>query len=358
MRYMRRFIFILLFGLNLLGLYGWASGVTLDLLPVQDAVMMKTPDDGHDHLNRLIGQARISVHMMIYHLSDETIVESLIAASQRGVEVTVIMDRQSTLKNSGKILFEKLNSSGVRAVQSSKAFSISHVKAFSIDRKTLFVSTMNFIKSWAIMRDYGLTTSEPTLVEEYEKVFAADLVNAQNNTKDTPELTAPNLVWSPVNSRERLTKLIDSAQSEVEAQVENLTDAYVIASLGNAAKRGVHVRLLTPQCVLGGPYNNDKALKMLNEVGVDTRVMPNPSSRSVPYMHTKTLSIDGRTAFLGSENYSLNSLSYAREFGIVFQNASAIDFLHKGFEEDWGKSVKYSTLPEKYCDKAVPLIVE
>lgn len=321
-----------------------------DFLNIDDAVMTKTPDLGHTVIYNLIDNAQSSIHLMIYHLTDDQVINKLIEAQKRGVEVCIIFDNQTASAGNGKILFQKMLDAGIHIVKSSSGFSISHVKSFSVDKKILFVSTMNFIKSFATMRDYGLTTSEPSLIAEFESVFATDLQNSQTGGTITPPLSVNNLVWSPVNSRDKLTALIDSAKNEVRLTVENITDAYITASLGNAAKRGVTVRMLTPECVFGGAYNNERALKTLNEWGVDTRVTPNPISADIPYMHSKTISVDGQIAFIGSENYSLNSLSYAREFGIIFKNNQAINFLNSTFDQDWEKSVKFASLPAGHCD--------
>lgn len=330
--------------------FSGGTDVYSDFLNIDDAVMTKTPDLGHTVIYDLIDNAKISIHLMIYHLTDELVVSKLIEAQKRGVEVSIIFDNKTASFGNAKILFQRLLDAGIHIVKSSSGFSISHVKSFSVDNKILFISTMNFIKSFSTMRDYGLTTSEPSLIAEYESVFATDLQNSQTGGTVTPVLSVNNLVWSPVNSRDKLTALIDSAQNEVRLTVENITDAYITASLGNAAKRGVTVRVLTPECVYGGAYNNERALKTLNEWGADTRVMPNPVSADVPYMHSKTISIDDKIAFIGSENFSINSLSYAREFGIIFKNNKAISFLNETFDQDWGKSVKFASLPAGHCD--------
>lgn len=327
------------------------SAVGSDLLSLDDIEMTKTPDLGHTKIYELVDHAQSSVHMMIYHLSDEILIQKLIEAKQRGVEVTIIMDNQNASNKSGTLIYDKLVSSGINAVKSSKGFSITHVKSFSVDNKIIFLSTMNFIKSFSLMRDFGLTTSEQSLIQEFENVFQTDLKNSQNGGKDTPNLSAPNLVWSPVNSRDKITQYIDAAQNDVQVTVENLTDSYVIASLGNAAKRGLKVRVLTPECVLGGTYNNERGLKILTEAGVMTRVIPSPSSNETPYMHAKTFVVDKQIGFLGSENYSLNSLSYARELGVLFKNPKAIEFLDETFEQDWAKSIKYADLAPNHCDK-------
>ena len=40
-------------------------------------------------------------------------------------------------------------------------------------------------------------------------------------------------------------------------------------------------------------------------------------------MHSKMIQIDGATTFVGSVNFSINSLTKARELGVIFANAPA-----------------------------------
>ena len=67
--------------------------------------------------------------------------------------------------------------------------------------------------------------------------------------------------------------------------------------------------------------------------------MPTPSSTDTPYMHAKTIIVDQRVAFLGSENFSYSSLSASRETGVVFSNPNAIQSVNAVFQKDWSNAV-------------------
>lgn len=142
----------------------------------------------------------------------------------------------------------------------------------------------------------------------------------------------------------------------MELTVESLSDASVVASLGNAAKRGVQVRIITPECMLGSdPYHNERSLKILVDAGVDSRMMPYPQSIDHPYMHAKTIVSDNKYVFLGSENFSINSLLFAREFGVVSDNEKLIQAVKDTFELDWSHSEKFLSFSAGHCDKKMNL---
>jgi phosphatidylserine/phosphatidylglycerophosphate/cardiolipin synthase-like enzyme len=48
------------------------------------------------------------------------------------------------------------------------------------------------------------------------------------------------------------------------------------------------------------------------------------SSPSSPYIHAKAIVVDGTTAWVGSENFSDESLSRNRELGVVFSDPEAV----------------------------------
>jgi len=56
---------------------------------------------------------------------------------------------------------------------------------------------------------------------------------------------------------------------------------------------------------------------------------------SVVYMHAKLMIADGSRAFVGSENFSANSLDNNRELGLLIAEPSAIMTLSQTFQQDW-----------------------
>ena len=60
-------------------------------------------------------------------------------------------------------------------------------------------------------------------------------------------------------------------------------------------------------------------------------------SVSRPYIHAKSIVVDGTAAYVGSENFTTSSLQYNRELGVIVTvlsevqkvlNATATDFSH------------------------------
>ena len=76
-------------------------------------------------------------------------------------------------------------------------------------------------------------------------------------------------------------------------------------------------------------------MKALHLLHVETKMMGSPSTAATPYIHAKAIVVDGLRAYVGSINFSTNSLHNAREVGIIFQNQSAASLIDGKFNEDW-----------------------
>ncbi len=240
---------------------------------------------------------------------------------------------------------------GVKVTPSTTGFKITHEKSFVIDEETAYITSINLTSPYTDTRDYAVVTQDTGVVKEFLSVFETDLDNAKNNTANTPELTDPNLVWSPVNSEDRLVALVKSATKTLVVSSENLGDAPIQAALIDAAtNRHVDVRVLAPLCDQNPiPTFDLPYLTQLHDGGVDARAMPGPPSASLPYTHAKMMIADGNKAFIGSVNFSTSSTTKAREVGIIFQDATAIAMISSAFESDWALAVTPPAASDANC---------
>jgi cardiolipin synthase len=312
------------------------AGTATDAGPAIQSFFVTPSDSGLAPVIDGISSAKKSIHMIMFHLTVPDVVDALARAAGRGVEVRVILDGKALASHSSAAVAQKLSDHGVQVTASSPKFSITHVKAMVVDDARAYVMSLNLTRPYDHTRDYAVVTDDRGVVAEFDRVFDADEKNATDKTKTSPPLSDPALVWSPVNAEARVVALIDSAQKTLVATTENLGDKRVQAALARAAARGVKVRLLAPLCDEGGnPLRNVKYEIALDRANVDARVMPPPASRDQPYMHAKMMIVDGARAFVGSINFSENSMRRARELGIVFEDRAAITAFSNVFESDW-----------------------
>lgn len=294
------------------------------------------PDSsGHTDWVDGINSARSSLHMTMYHITDKSIVNALIAkAKDKNVDLKVIVD--SKLTGGYQTVFNQLKAAGVDIRAASSAFSLTHSKDMVIDGNVAFISAINMTNTATNTRDFGIITPDQSIISEIEKVFAADWDNTVNKGKTTPSVSNSNLAWAPVNADTKLVQLINSATSTLVAETESFDSTDIINALNSAAARGVNVRLIVPECDLGNALFDYPYLAQLS--GANVHVEHDGDSVQQPYMHSKMMLVDGETVYIGSINYSQNSINNDRELGAIFTNSSVSTQLANEFETDWNRS--------------------
>nr|HEX4314699.1 phospholipase D-like domain-containing protein [Kofleriaceae bacterium] len=329
----------------LVGMLGCASSSAAPstLAPLVDdkLVLLVTPAADHQPFATAIDGAATSVDLAMYHLTDDAVAASLIAAAKRGVTVRVLLDAGNLKTKAAAKLADALRAGGVAVHASSAAFSITHEKAMVVDGATTFITAINLTRDVASTRDFGVVTTKAGIAAEVDKLFDADWHNAEAGGHDTPALAEPSLVVGPRDAEGKLVTLIASAKTDVIATVENLGHKKIVAAFEAATARGVTVRFIVPMC----DKNPNPALDYAPAVelaahGASVRMMPAPESAAQPYMHSKMIQVDGGAAtYVGSENFSTNSLEHARELGVIFANAAAAKQVAAVFDADWAAAV-------------------
>src|SRR5262249_30575460 len=99
------------------------------------------------------------------------------------------------------------------------------------------------------------------------------------------------------------------------------------------------IRLLTPNVPREGKPNTPQ-VAFLNSQGVDVRVTTerNPGPGALPYMHAKTMVVDGRRAYVGSIDLMTTEASQDRESGLLFRVPTLIRQLRSQFASDWTRA--------------------
>ena len=140
------------------------------------------------------------------------------------------------------------------------------------------------------------------------------------------------------NTSEVWLELIESAEREILWQTfycahePGKATEPILEALRQAARRGVKVRLLVDEKFLS---TYPEPLKQLGHIP-NIEVRPSPIGRWFGgVMHAKTLLVDGKVGFLGSQNLDWRSLDHIRELGIVFRDPVSVRQFSNVFEWEW-----------------------
>lgn len=283
------------------------------------------PRAGMLPIDELLRAAKKSVDLVMYELEDRRIESILAADARRGVDVRVILNEHFTESDNAPA-FAYLRSRGVQVRWASSRFDITHEKSAVIDGTTALVMTMNFQPQYyATTRDVVVIDTIPADVEAISRTFGDDW-----DGSGAPAMAGADLLWSP-GAEQTLLDLIGSARHSILIENEEMDEPYIEGALEAAARRGVKVMV-----VMTADPTYDEAFSELRQSGVVIRLFPS-SYRSL-YIHAKVIDVDPGYAdarvFVGSENFSVASLLYNRELGIVTSEPAIVDELASMVLED------------------------
>src|SRR5215213_8413975 len=275
------------------------------------------PGDGRAPLLDEIQGARRSIDLEVYIVSDDAILQSLEEAQRRGVEVRVILEEQPFGGGGGQEeVFARLESAGIAVRWGNPVFRFSHIKTLIIDDAVAIIMNQNLTQSaFATNREFGVVTNRPDAVQAAAAIFAADWSRGA-------EPNPGPLVVSPTNARDQLLALVNGARVSLDLYAEVLRDPQLLDALGEAARRGVRVRIMV------SPSADFMAeVEELTASGVDIRLS------SSLYIHAKLIVADSERAFIGSQNLSATSLDQNRELGIIVDDPVNLSRLTRNYSE-------------------------
>ncbi|HUN36577.1 MAG TPA: phospholipase D-like domain-containing protein [Trebonia sp.] len=306
---------------------GWL-GMAVPAHAASSLSLVILPDQGENAIYNFVNSATSSINVTIYELKDTTLVNDLVAKEKAGVNVRVILDQAQQSYNAGA--YSALTAGGVGVVWSSTSFTYTHQKTITVDNDESYISTGNFDTTYyATSRDYGVLDTNAADVAAITAVFNADYAHTSITPSD-----GTDLVWSPTDSQTQLAALINGATKSLDVEQEEFSDTTLVNDLVAAAKRGVAVRV-----VLETPSSYSSEVSEVESAGGQ---VTGYSSSTGFYIHAKTVIADYGTssakAFMGSENFSDNSLNDNRELGLITTDSGVVSGLESTFNGDFSGS--------------------
>ncbi|HEY6035123.1 MAG TPA: phospholipase D-like domain-containing protein [Kofleriaceae bacterium] len=278
-----------------------------------------------DRIAAAIDSAQKSLDIQMYLFSVKDLAQHVVTARQRGVAIRVILDPDEAGNGSIESIF---SNGGVQWKPSASVYQYSHAKYLVIDRTTAVVMSMNLNgDAMTKERNYGFVDQDPEDVTDVQNVFEMDWQLAQGKTPVAADLACTRMIASPVNSFQRVLELINGAQTTLDVEVMYIADATIQAAIGNAAGRGVTVRVIVED-------PNDTTQNAGVAAFMAARGIPVKYAVQQFYLHAKLLIADG-VAFVGSENMSTTSMTQNREMGALVFEPDQAAIIQQQFDADW-----------------------
>ena len=285
------------------------------------------PAAGEQVILNAINNAHQSIWLEMYLLTDTNIIQALENAAGRHLDERVMLEPHPFGGGSPQSTLDALKAAGASVEDTSPSFALTHEKGMIVDGTTAYIMTSNFTYSAlnGKNREYGIIDTVPQDVQGTIDIFNADW------NRSSVQVTDPNLIVSPVNARGDLTTLINGAQHTLIIEAEEMLDTGSEQASADAARRGVQVQVIlpTPQ---KQPDPNSSGIATIKAAGVQVKEDPQL------IMHAKMIVVDGTKGFVGSENFSSNSLDKNRELGLLLTDQQVLSTLQQTFQQDWSVS--------------------
>jgi phosphatidylserine/phosphatidylglycerophosphate/cardiolipin synthase-like enzyme len=288
--------------------------------------VLTEPEAGLKPIYRLITGARSSVDLTMYELADSTAEADLAADAGRGVDVRVILD-QHLERSANQGAFDYLAAHGVH-IRWGPADTTFHQKTLTVDGATSVIMTLNLVaRYYRDTRDFAVIDTNRADVSAIADTFNADFAGRSMTPAD-----GTDLVWSPTNAQASVLSVINHAAHTLAVEDEEMDDPVVTGALAAAARRGVDVKI-----IMTATAKWDHAFSQLSSARAHIRLFPNDSSAL--YIHAKVMVADaGRSdqrVLIGSQNFSVASLDYNRELGVLTSKAAIVAAISSTLARDY-----------------------
>ncbi|WP_058914487.1 phospholipase D-like domain-containing protein [Entomohabitans teleogrylli] len=296
------------------------------------------------------------------------------AAGERGVKIRFLMEEKGVGLSTPETLtaLKAIPNLELRIIPFHRLTGgIVHAKYLLVDGKEAFVGSQNF--DWRALeqiQETGLRISDAQTVRQIQAIFDQDW-QAQallEKNKPVPKLaglvpkSAPQgnyLVASPrdynpsgvIDSQVELPRLLANAKSRIRVQVMDYAPltwgekgkrsfyAPIDNALRSAAARGVQVELMVANWNLKKP---DvfwlKSLSLVSNVQLKVVTIPPASRGFIPFarvVHSKLMTIDGSTAWVGTSNWSGGYFDNSRNIELVLNSASMAERVDALYSQLW-----------------------
>ncbi len=299
-------------------------------------------------LMKLLDGAKKSVDVMQYTFFSEdgsakAIVDKLIELKTKHpsmpIRLFIEADHGDAAPRNQKTM-KLLKAAGIEVIPDGSGV-VTHAKAVCVDGTRLIAGSHNLSNtSVGKNNETSLRVASSELAKAFGDYFNA--VRTKPNQLQSKAITSGNVTMLTDGAYfDRLISLVKGAKTSLDASMYYLSTSpndpkskELIAALGDAAKRGVKVRLLLEQN--DGSFapaitkSNKKAAATLSAMGVEVH-LDDPKKIS----HQKFIVRDGAEVLMGSTNWSGEDFDRRHQLNWLVDSRALARDLTKGLEADW-----------------------
>ncbi len=340
----------------------------------------------------MIRSAKKSIDIEVFYIADEKgeplekIINEIIDAGERGVEVRIIIDENfyKRYPESDKPFRNKTNIT-LRIISfSSAAGGVMHAKYFIVDSEELFLGSQNFdYRALKHIHEIGVRVRNKNLAAMFSAIFNADwslceskdyskeninLLFAKSsgkiyNYKNKLVLKAKNYgkiklypAFSPpgfintgfANEEAELIRFIRSSKKSLyinyfsystKGKSKDAPYTTIDDEIRRAAGRGVDVKIIfSDWAIKKDAIDQIKALSEVKGVSVKLSTIPQYSGGFIPYsrvQHCKIMIRDGKYSWISTANFERSYFYESRNATLIIENKKVYQDISEVFLRVW-----------------------
>ncbi len=351
-----RWAWILLVTIAIICAVTGASGAQTIVLPLIGTIGSCTYCDSvHD----AIASADLSLDILLSNaqLDEASLWDAVVAASQRGVVVRVLLDESdwaASITDKNRPTIDYLRTHGIAARFDDPSIT-THAKLLVIDRRIVILGSTNWNKhSFYDQEQADVLIEDAAVGESFASYFdrlwdgmlfpgAVRLVTDSISPDEPLIVPLPETVDTE-NYPALLVKLINAARESIHVvmyrisyypQYQDSVTNGILNALITASSRGLEVCVYMDDCAFYESESeaNLQAARYLSDHGVEV-CMDDPNVTT----HAKLIIIDQRTVILGSTNWNYYSLAKNNETDIAFIDSPDVAAPYEAFfQQLWRK---------------------
>lgn len=247
-----------------------------------------------------ITEAKSSILLIVYTLSDNKLIKALQDRVTSGVKVEVIVDKSSPSCNHKKI-------TGVAQRAIALSSGLMHRKILVVDEEKVFIGSANFTLDSLYLDDnlFAAFSSKELALAIYKMKESHPLIGGQR-------VDFYPLPQYKEHALDHLTLLLDSAQESIRVAMFTLTHPVLVEKVISAHRRGIDVSVVVDRKSADGA--SKKSVETLARAGVPIALHLGGHT-----FHHKFALIDQKTFAFGSVNWTQAGFSKNEESLLIIE---------------------------------------
>ena len=282
--------------------------------------------------------AEVQIDIAAFDLDSEPIIEALIAARKREVNVRVVVDDEHTPAST----INRLRRNGMSVVVDGRS-ALMHNKFILIDGRFLWTGSMNFASNGVFCNNNNVVRIDsPRLVSNYmaemdemyfDRVFGPKSPENTQFTFQVNGVEIENYFAAEDELAPIIGRVIARADSEILFLAFSFTSDDIGEQLMERAEAGVKIRGVFETTGATSRYSYYNELIDAALPNIDVRRDGNPR-----IMHHKVFILDGKTTVFGSYNFTGNANDSNDENILIVHDEEFAQFFIEEFEAVFGEA--------------------